>query len=258
MSVLCVSVLRRQRERVMRWAVVANNARIRTAEPTTENPRSLDGLAGHRRLTSRFDAIRSEWDEFEVSQGRLPRIEQVLGEDQGNDGAWRAGLLVAHGRPVRPLADRFPVTVAALQSFPGLRSALWSVLEPGTELPEHSGGNAGVLRYHLGVATNDETALRVADTVVPYREGVGVLFDDTVAHAAWNRGSARRVTLFCELLRPLPAPASWANLAVQELLALDHRYRLAPSRAAEWHHALNPAPAPEAVVRSPAAVHRRV
>ena len=224
----------------MRSVVAANNARVRSADPTEDNPRPVDGMAGHRLLSSRFDAIRAEWEDFEAEQGRLPRIEQVLDEDQGNDGAWRAGLLVAHGRPVRPLADRFPVTVAALQWFPGLLSALWSVLEPGAELPEHSGGNAGVLRYHLGVAARGNTALRVADTLVPYRDGAGVLFDDTAPHAAWNHGPARRVTLFCELLRPLPAPASWGNRAVQRLLALDPRYRLAPHRAAEWHLALNP------------------
>lgn len=242
----------------MRSIVATNNARVGHVDPTVENPRPLDGLAGHQLLISRFDEIRTEWDEFEASQGRLPRIEQVLGEDQGNDGAWRAGLLVAHGRPVRPLADRFPVTVAALHWFPGLLSALWSVLEPGAELPEHAGGNAGVLRYHLGVATNDDTALRVADTVVPYREGAAVLFDDTTRHAAWNRGATRRVTLFCELLRPLPAPASWRNRAVQHALARDRRYRLAPTRAAEWHHALNRGHPRDDVARTREALQRTV
>jgi hypothetical protein len=228
-----MSVMSRQRERLVRSVVVANNTRIRSADPAVENPRPLTGMAGHELLASRFDSIRAEWEQFEASQGRLPRIEQVLGEDQGNDGAWRAGLLVAHGRPVRPLADEFPLTVAALQWFPGLLSALWSVLEPGAELPEHSGGNAGVLRYHLGVATNDESALRVADTVVPYREGTGVLFDDTV-------------------------PASWGNRAVQRVLALDRRYRLAPTRAAEWHDALNPPRPPADVPARPALPHRAV
>ena len=251
-----MSVLNHPGKRVVGAVIAANNARIRSVDPTVENPRPPDGMAGHELLASRFDSIRAEWDEFEATRGRLPRIEQVLGEDQGNEGAWRAGLLVAHGRPVRPLADRFPLTVAALQWFPGLRSALWSVLEPGAELPEHSGGNAGVLRYHLGVATNEESALRVADTVVPYRDGAGVLFDDTVPHAAWNRGRDRRVTLFCEILRPLPAPTSWGNRAVQGLLALDRRYRLAPTRAAEWHDALNPPRPPVAVGTRPALPHR--
>jgi len=251
-----MSVLSHPGKRVVGAVIAANNARIRSVDPTVENPRPPDGMAGHELLASRFDSIRAEWDEFEATRGRLPRIEQVLGEDQGNEGAWRAGLLVAHGRPVRPLADRFPLTVAALQWFPGLRSALWSVLEPGAELPEHSGGNAGVLRYHLGVATNEESALRVADTVVPYRDGAGVLFDDTVPHAAWNRGRDRRVTLFCEILRPLPAPTSWGNRAVQGLLALDRRYRLAPTRAAEWHDALNPPRPPVAVGARPALPHR--
>ena len=38
---------------------------------------------------------------------------------------------------------------------------LWSVLDPGSELPEHVGPNAGVLRYHLGVRCGQDAALAV-------------------------------------------------------------------------------------------------
>ena len=92
-----------------------------------------------------------------------------------------------------------------------------------------------MLRYHLGVRCGDEAALRIGDLVVPYRDGEAVLFDDTVPHSAWNRGPLRRVTLFGEVERPLPATARWANRAVQSLIALDPRYRDAPARAIEWH-----------------------
>ena len=111
----------------------------------------------------------------------------------------------------------------------GLRSALWSVFEPGTELPEHTGPNAGMLRYHLGVRCGDDAAVRVGDVVVPYRDGEGVLFDDTVPHAAWNRG-AEPIGSRCSARssgRCRPA-AAWANRAVQSLISLDPRYRECP------------------------------
>lgn len=182
-----------------------------------------------------YPVIRAEWDHFVAGGGRLPRIEELLLESQGNDGDWRAGLLMSRGRPCGPLTPSFPRTVAALGRVPGLRSALWSVLEPGTELPEHTGPNAGMLRYHLGVRCGERAAVRIGDVVVPYRDGEGVLFDDTEPHAAWNRGTTSRVTLFCEIERPLPPWPRWSNRSVQALISLDPRYRKAPERATEWH-----------------------
>jgi beta-hydroxylase len=225
---------------VMGGLMTANNARARAGDAVDANPRPLDGVAWNDHLEANFEAIRAEWDAFAAAGGRLPQIERVLGEHQGNEGTWRAGLLLSRGTPVLPLASRFPQTVAALGEIPGLLAALWSVLDPGTDLPAHEGPNAGVLRYHFGVVSNPDAALMVAGTTVPYREGRGILFDDTATHAAWNRGDAARVTIMCELLRPLPPPSAWANRGVQRLRALDDRFRGAPARAAEWDRALNP------------------
>jgi len=225
---------------VLGRALAANNGRVRRADPAAPNPRPLADVAWHRHLVDQFPQVRAEWDRFVDAGGRLPRLDDVLREDQGTVGVWRAGLLVSDGRPRPPLADVFPVTLAALGRVEGLRSALWSVLEPGSELPEHCGPNAGVLRYHLGVRCGDDAALSVGDVVVPYRDGEGVLFDDTAPHAAWNRGPADRVTLFLEVVRPLPQPAAVLNQGLQKVLGLDHRYRSAPARAAAWDAALNP------------------
>lgn len=219
--------------------VRANNSRIRSLDADGPNPRDVAGLEWHRHLIEHWPTIRAEWDQFRDSGSELPRIEDLLGEDQGNEGEWRAGLLIANGRPCEPLAGRFPLTIAALRRVPGLRSALWSVLGPGAELATHRGPNAGVLRYHLGVDCGSDAALELGATVVRYGDRVGLLFDDTAPHAAWNRGPSERVTLFCEILRPLPPVADLCNRAVQWLLARDARYRLAPRRAAGWDAALN-------------------
>lgn len=226
-------------EHVVGRLVEANNRLIRRFDRATENPRSLTDCAWHTALAGRYPAIRGEWDRFVAAGGRLPLIDDVIDEDQGTDGPWHAGLLVSRGRPVGPIARRFPDTVEALAVVPGLRSALWSVLPPGSELPEHRGPNAGVLRYHLGVRCAAGAALAVGGVEVPYRDADGILFDDTATHAAWNRGPLERVTLFCEMLRPLPAPVSSANSMLQGVLSMDRRYRGAPARAAAWDDALN-------------------
>ena len=97
-------------------------------------------------------AIRSEWEAFARSGGRLPLIEDMLGGDQGNVGGWwRTGALISRRRPRPPLAAHFPVTVATLLRIPGLLSAIWSVLGPGASLPVHTGVNAGALNLLVGV-----------------------------------------------------------------------------------------------------------
>jgi hypothetical protein len=228
-------------EALLARAVTANNARLRqrARDRSDLNPRPAEGAPWRGRLEAAHVAIRAEWDADRARGHELPRIEQVLGEDQGNEGSWQAGLLVAAGKPVAPLADRFPHTMAALAEVPGLTDALWSVLGPGTELPEHQGPNAGVLRLHLGIRCSGDTALSVAGVVVPYRDGETVVFDDTLPHAAWNRGEVERVTLFCQIRRPAGPVTDIANRAVQHLIGLDPRYRQAPERAAGFDHALN-------------------
>lgn len=228
------------RTAVLGAALRRSNRLLQARDAVVENPRPLDVVDWDVRLRAAWPEIRAEWDRFVAAGGRLPRIEEVLDEPQGNSGAWRAGLLISAGRPVGGPARHFPATVGALGHVPGLRSALWSVLGPGAELPEHCGPNAGVLRYHLGVDCGDDAALRVGDRVVPYRDGHSVLFDDTFPHAAWNHGTHDRVTLFCDMVRPVPAPWSQWNQLVQGLLGADPRYRLAPARAATWDAALNP------------------
>lgn len=220
--------------------VRANNGVVHRHDPVEENPRPLAAVPWHARMVERWPAIRAEWDVFRSAGGRLPRIEDLLGEHQGNTEEWAAGLLVAGGRPVGPHVARFPATVEALAGVRGLRSALWSVLAPGAVLPSHRGPNAGVLRYHLGVVCPPGAALTVAGQEVPYVEREGILFDDTADHGAVNRATGERVTLFCEIERPLARPWSTANGLVQRLLGLDQRYRDAPRRADAWDRALNP------------------
>ncbi len=223
------------------WMIQANNDQMRRSAVDSQapNPRDPNRFPWVGRMVGNWEDIRTEWDEFHQAGGQLPHLRDLLDEDQGSDGPWKAGLLVSKGKAATRLAERFPSTVEQTLEVPGIWSALWSVLPPGSELPEHHGPNAGVLRFHLGVACPVNSALRVNSRVVPYQDRRAILFDDTAPHEAWNRGPTDRVTLFLEVLRPASRHTNLLNGATQRMLALDQRYRCAPARADEWDAALN-------------------
>lgn len=210
-------------------------------------------VAWARSLRAAWPTIRSEWDALKAQEYRFPSIEQVLNETAGNDGVWSFGVIVM--RPARsplrsvaiePMASLMPKTTALVLSHRSIRSATLSILQPGTTLRTHRGPNGGVLRYHLGIDCPHGAALITidrdgAERVTPYLDGEDFLFDDTTDHSAHNLGERPRVTLFCEIERPMPHPAQIRNRVVQSLIALDPRYRLIPERVASWSAQLDDA-----------------
>lgn len=214
--------------------------KFRSIDKEQPNPRATGNLEWVDFVRSQWAPISREWHAFRDAGGRLPNMEWLVGESLGNSGTWQGGVLLAKGKPATLLARQFPVTLDTLSRIPTLRSALWSVITPGTLIPTHQGPNPGVLRFHLGVDCAENTALEVETDVVPYRNGETILFDDTVSHAAWNRSERERVTLFCDVLRPLPSPWRQLNVIGQDLLMATPRARAMYQSVDVWHIALNP------------------
>jgi beta-hydroxylase len=91
---------------------------------------------------------------------------------------------------------------------------MFSIMEPGTHLPAHTGPYNGVLRLHLGLIMpepRDKRAIRVMDQTYYWTEGEVVIFDDCFEHEAWNHTEAVRVVLFVDFVRPLRFPGNLIN-----------------------------------------------
>jgi len=192
-------------------------------------------------LEARWEEIREEAQRV-LETRRLPRIEQVLGADQGNQGDWNTFVLLALRKPVEFNAELCPVTSDLVSRVPGISSALFSVFQAGTHLPSHQAPNRGVLRYHLGLIVPepaDSCQLRVLDEVLSYREGESILFDDTFEHEAWNRATEPRVTLLLEVDRPLRAPYHQFNRLTQRAFTFYPEARGAAERLDQLEFELN-------------------
>ncbi len=98
---------------------------------------------------------------------------------------------------------RCSATARALAAVPGLVNAGFSRFAPGTRLDRHAGELRGVLRCHLPLAVpTGDLGLEVDGVVLRWREGECLVFDDTVAHTAWNLGDGDRTVLLVTFARP--------------------------------------------------------
>ena len=128
------------------------------------------------------------------------------------DASWGAAYLwqkgVADDRAIR----QAPRTMAALARapqpvIPGRSPmALYSRLRPGTHIAPHHGMLNTRLICHLPLIAPDGCALRVGAETRAWRFGEMLIFDDSVEHEAWNRGTQDRTVLLFEIWRPEIAP----------------------------------------------------
>jgi ornithine lipid ester-linked acyl 2-hydroxylase len=124
---------------------------------------------------------------------------------------WRSFFLWGYGFPIEDNLARCPRTAALVGQVPGLNSAFFSILAPGTHIPEHRGVTKGLITCHLGlvVPRDGDVRMRVDDRIVRWAEGETLVFDDTYDHEVWNETAGTRVVLLIQFERPLRQPGKW-------------------------------------------------
>jgi aspartyl/asparaginyl beta-hydroxylase (cupin superfamily) len=156
-------------------------------------------------------------------------------------GKWRSFFLWGYGYPIRENLARCPRTEAVIEQIPGLNSAFFSILAPGTHIPDHRGVTKGLITCHLGliVPRDGDVRMRVDDRVVRWAEGETLVFDDTYRHEVWNDTAATRVVLLIQFERPLRHPGKW--IADRFLGAVKRSAFVQEARAnvAKWNAAVS-------------------
>lgn len=124
---------------------------------------------------------------------------------------WRSFFLYGYGYAIEENLARCPHTAAVVEQVPGLNSAFFSILAPGTHIPDHRGVTKGLITCHLGliVPTDGDVRMRVKDRIVRWAEGETLVFDDTYRHEVWNDSESTRVVLLIQFERPLRQPGKW-------------------------------------------------
>ncbi|MDT8290399.1 aspartyl/asparaginyl beta-hydroxylase domain-containing protein [Roseomonas mucosa] len=164
-----------------------------------------------------WPAIRKELDRVLLRQEDLPGFHELSADVRtiSTDRAWKTFFLTGYGLSSKQNIEQCPETWRIVQKIPGLKTAMFSIFEPGKHLPPHRGPYNGVLRLHLGLivpeSKDDQLAIRVDKQVCHWQEGKALIFDDAYEHEAWNHTDKTRVVLFVDFVKPLRFPARLVN-----------------------------------------------
>ena len=134
-------------------------------------------------------------------------------------------LMFKSGQFIEENCALAPRTADILRGIPRVYTAFFSVLEPHQHIAPHYGYYKGFIRYHMGVMipgnnaeescwirVNADQADNDADdkTLIEkgeryhWRNGEGVMLDDTFMHEAANESDEVRVILFLDVARRMP------------------------------------------------------
>lgn len=164
-------------------------------------------------LRDNWQAIRDEARAVALQGNAAPSLATISPDHRSiaEVDMWRSFFLWGYGYPIEDNLARCPKTAEVVAKIPGLNSAFFSILAPGTHIPEHRGVTKGLITCHLGliVPRDGDVRMRVHDRIVRWAEGETLVFDDTYQHEVWNDTANTRVVLLIQFERPLRNPGKW-------------------------------------------------
>ncbi len=160
-----------------------------------------------------WETIRDEAEALMPYRDAIPPLSEISPDHAklDKDKKWRSYFLWGYGFRSKENCARCPKTTALMKSVPGLRTALFSIHEPGMTIAPHKGVTSGICVVHLGLKIpkkHEKLAIRVENDVVHWRNGKAFVFDDTREHETWNHTDEDRIILLMHVDRPVRFPGN--------------------------------------------------
>ncbi|MBS0333066.1 MAG: aspartyl/asparaginyl beta-hydroxylase domain-containing protein, partial [Proteobacteria bacterium] len=136
-----------------------------------------------------------------------------------NSRSWGVFYLWKAGEAQVENQARCPKTVKALSNWPKCElpgsapTAVFSILEPHTRIPPHTGVNNARLICHLPLIIPPGCGFRVGAETRPWEPGKAFVFDDTIEHEAWNDSPDHRAVLIFDIWNPYVSEAERAMVS---------------------------------------------
>lgn len=164
----------------------------------------------YKLLEENYESIKKEVEDVINSGKSLPKFHEVDdGQDyiSNNDGlSWSLLNLLLYGIWHKKNTELCPKTTSILKKIKGVKSAYFSILDPGKHIPPHKGPYKGIIRYQLAISVpkKGECKIIVDDKDYFWKEGKSVLFDDTYTHEVVNNTKEHRIALLLDVKRKIP------------------------------------------------------
>jgi len=188
----------------LRWLfnrVVAQSSKL----PTTPyiDPELLSWGAA---LEAGWSEIRADLDALRERQVQIPPLASISSDhkDVAEDGKWKSFVFEAYGYHVPGNRALCPRTSQLLDQVPSLVLAMFSIMEPGTFVPLHTGVSKALINVHLGLdVPQGDCRIEVDGKTRGWENGKLLVLDDTFPHQVWNNTDRTRVVLLMQIRRPV-------------------------------------------------------
>lgn len=165
-------------------------------------------------LQENWRVVRAELEPLLCEREQIPPLSDISPDHESiaDKRMWRSFFLCGYRYWVEKNCARCPETARMLSNFPGLETAMFSIMAPGTYVPHHRGVSKATLKFHLALIIPKEPGacfIEVDGADYFWEEGKFFIFDDCYQHAVTNRSEEERVVLLLEVRRPVRAPGSW-------------------------------------------------
>lgn len=168
---------------------------------------------------ARFPELKVLADNWQVIRDEALKLEDegmvraaLKGDDAGFrtffKRGWRRFYVKWYDEALPSARALCPRTVELVAAIPTMNAAMFTLLPAGARLGLHRDPLAASLRYHLGLATpnSDDCWISVDGQRHAWRDGQGVVFDETYVHEASNATDRDRLILLCDIERPFNNP----------------------------------------------------
>jgi beta-hydroxylase len=162
-------------------------------------------------LIENWRVIRAEAEAVLALRDQVPAFHEVSPDQYriSQQADWKTFWLQGFGTRSELCCQLCPETDRILQQVPGLETAFYSMMAPGTHVLAHRGVFKGIINCHLGLIVpedRDKCRMRIDHEVIHWQEGALRIFDDTRKHEVWNETDQERVVLMLQFQRPLRSP----------------------------------------------------
>ena len=188
-----------------------------------------------RRHFPELDVLENNWEVIRdealalYEQGYVGISEALPASNFYRDGRWTSFYLKLYDNEIPSARELAPRTMALIDQVPYMNIALFACLNPGKKINKHHDPFAYTLRYSLGLSTpnSDECGIEVNGVDYKWKDGEGIIFDETYLHHAYNRTDQPRLILMTDIDRPLLlAPLQrfywWFGRTFNRLFAVDN------------------------------------